>query len=461
MERKKLKIVFVGAGSVCFCPPTISDILHNEFIRSCDLEIALMDIRKEALEISGDFCCKLRDKYKKDAKIITTLDLREALAGADFVIAAIEVDRYFYWSQDYHIPRKYGFRQVYGENGGPGSLFHALRNMGPMIHIAKTMEELCPNAILLNYTNPEAKLITAISKASNIQAVGLCHGEVGGVKQVAEILGISPEDIESEVSGLNHFGVFTKITDKKTGKDLYPELIEKEKQIGKLVHWDHQALARIMLRIYGKWIYPGSNHIGEYFAWSDQFVAAQPLQYYYDPLTEKPWSSTENEPLEFLYSIESKKSWEDDVASSTTEEIFQKALNQDENNDGKPSKEYGVKIIEAVASGKSIRIGAVNVPNKGYAPGLPEGMVVEVPAIVDGTGIHPLKTEAIPKALAGQMAVVGTITELLYEAYVEKSRKKLLQAILLDPTVSTYTNAIALIDEMCELQKDILPELYW
>lgn len=455
---KKVKIAFIGAGSVCFCPATISDILHNKFLRSCDLEIALMDIRKEALEVSGGLCNKLKEKYKKDAKIITTLGLKEALCGADFVITAIEVERYFYWSQDFHIPRKYGFRQVYGENGGPGGLFHALRNMGPMINIAKTMEEVCPNAYLLNYTNPEAKLVTAISKASNIKVVGLCHGEVGAVHEVADMLGVGIDDIETEVSGINHFGVVTKILDKKTGKDLYPEFIRKEQEKGKLVHWDYSAFSRTLLHLYGKWVYPCSNHSGEYFSWSDQFVAAQPMQYYYNPMTEDPWSSVTNEPLEFMYTIE-RGSWEEAAAGTSSDEAFKMAFDLD--GEENVSNEYGVKIIEAIASDTPTHIGAVNVPNKGFAPSLPDGMVVEVPALVDGSGIHPKVTSEIPKGLAGQMTIVGNVSDLLYEAYAEKSRKKLLQAILLDPTVSTYANAVALVNEMCERQKDILPEMHW
>lgn len=458
MVNKKVKVAIIGAGSVVFCPCTVNDIFHSEFFQKCDLEIALMDIREKALHVSKELCDKLREKYKKDAKIIATLDLKTALYGADFVVSAIEVERYFYWSQDFHIPRKYGFRQVYGENGGPGGLFHTLRNMGPMINIAKTMEQECPDAILLNYTNPEAKLVTAISRASKTPVVGLCHGEQGAVRNVAKILGVDPSDLETEVSGINHFGILTKIKDKKTGKDLYPELIEKEKSLDKLVHWDKWALSRIMLRVYGKWVYPGGSHSGEYFAWSDQFIAAQFMQYYYDPMTEKPWSSIVNDHLTFLDNIE-RNSWEEGIASVDMEEHFRNTFLNDDTNHR--SLEYGVKIMEAILSGNEIRIGAVNVPNKGYAPSLREGMVVEVPAIVNADGIHPQKTAEIPLGLAGQMSIIGDVSDLCYEAYAEQSRNKLLQAILLDPTVSSYANAVALIDEMCELQKDILPPMYW
>ena len=456
---KKLKIAIVGAGSVSFCPATVSDILKNPSIKTAALEIALMDIAPEALEVSAAFCLKLKERHKPDAVISPTLDLRAALTGADFVVTAIEKERYFYWSQDFHLPRKYGFRQVYGENGGPGGMFHTLRNLAPMIEIAKTMEEVCPDAYLLNYTNPEAKLIGMVSKATKIKAVGLCHGEKIGIWHIAQMMGKKPEEIAVEVSGLNHFGIFTKITDKATGEDLYPTLKEAERKLPKLYAWDSHALARTMLRTYGVWVYPGTNHIGEYFAWSDQFLASSLMQYAYDPASESPWSSLENAPLKFIYDIaHGQRSWEEDMAQNKKEDLFQKAFDADRDIS---SGEYGVPIIEAIAFDKEIHIGAVNVVNAGYAPNLPDGMAVEVPAKVNGTGIHPQRTLPIPTALAAMIATQGAVADLVYEAYAEKSRMKLLQAMLLDPTVSSYANAALLINEMCDLQKDILPPLRW
>lgn len=459
-KYEKIKIAIIGAGSVSFCPTTVIDILHNQAINSLPLEIALMDIRAEALEVSHGFCKKLRDRKNPAAKITATLNLREALEGADFVVTAIEVDRYHYWSMDFHVPRKYGFRQIYGENGGPGGMFHTLRNLSPMLEIAHTMEEVCPDAYLLNYTNPEAKLVEMIAKDTSIKVVGLCHGEWWGVEQAASLLGMDRDDIETEVCGLNHFGCITRITDRKTGEDLYPLLKERERRKPKLAYWDHDALSRIMLRVYGVWVYPGANHIGEYFAWSDGFLASALMQYYYDPAVEHPWDDRKN-PLEFIYTLDSLngRDWETEMANKDSDDIFRDAFAAAENYE--VSNEYGVPIIEAIAFNKPARMGGVNVMNHGYAPNLPDNMVVEIPAVVDGDGIHPQKTKEIPTAIASMIATQGAITQLLYEAYKEKSRNKLLQAILLDPTVSSYSNAVALINEMFENQKEILPEMNW
>lgn len=464
-KYEKLKITIIGAGSVSFCPSTVLDIFKSKEINTLPLEIALMDIKKEALDVSFGFCQKIRDQKNPQAEISATTNLKEALQDADFVVTAIEKDRYHYWSQDFHIPRKYGFRQIYGENGGPGGLFHTLRNLVPMLEIAHAMEEVCPDALLLNYTNPEAKLVEIILKETKIKAVGLCHGEWWGVWQVAHMLGMKMEDIETEACGLNHFACLTKIVDKKTGKDLYPLLKEKEKQLPKLANWDHDTLSRLMLRLYGVWMYPGANHIGEYFAWSDAFLASAAMQFFYDPATESPWDNKDN-PLELVYTIDSivNRDWETDMAQKDAKAIFESAFtvnDTEESSDVVQSSEYGVPIIEAIVFNKTTKIGAVNVLNDGYAPNLPNGMAVEIPAIVDGDGIHPQKTEKIPTALAAMIATQGAVTELLHEAYNEKSRNKLLQAVLLDPTVSSYNNAVAMINEMFVAQKEVLPDLRW
>ena len=455
---KTVKFAIIGAGSVSFCPATVGDILLNEAFNALDrLEIYLMDIRAEALDVSKAYCEKLAKKLGRNAVITASTDLDAAVAGADFVVTAIEVDRYHYWSQDFHIPRRYGFRQIYGENGGPGGMFHTLRNLPPLLEIARAMERGCPDAWLLNYTNPEAKLVEGVSKLSKIKAVGLCHGIGGGIWQLAEFLQMPAERIGASPVGLNHFGWFTKIWDKKTGEDLYPKLREQEKRADPLAHWDEWALSRIMLRTYGLWSYPGANHIGEYLAWSDGFLASQSVQYYFDPASENPWET--KKPPAFIYNMSGVTDRHELFPESSEQDWYKERFG----SKGKPrvSGEFGIPIAEAVYFDKPAEIGAVNVPNRGYASDLPEGMVIELPALADGQGLHPHICDPLPAAIASMICTQGTIHRLLIEAYAEKSRNKLLQAILLDPTVSNYNNSVALINEMCELQKDILPPLYW
>ena len=454
---KQVKIAFIGAGSVCFCPATVVDILQNESFSKVDVEIFLMDTRKEPMELSKNFCEKIATRLNKTPRIKASTDLREAVEGADFVITAIEVSRYHYWSQDFLVPKKYGFRQVYGENGGPGSMFHTLRNLPPLLKIAKTMEEFCPDAWLLNYTNPEAKLIEGLSRLSKIKCVGLCHGEGMGVDQLTNFLELPYEQIGYKSVGLNHFGWFTKLWDKKTGEDLYPKLKEAELRADPLAHWDELALSRIMLRTYGLYPYPGANHIGEYFAWSDAYLAGAVAQFTHDPVKDTLWKDP-SKHAPFIYSL-SAGNPTDRPLFGNKDDDWTASFNADGELHG--SGEYGIPIAEAIFFDKPTEIGTVNVPNKGYVKDLPEGMVIELPALVDGKGIHPHQTDPLPTAVAQMISNQGAIHKLVIDAFEEKSRNKLLQAVLLDPTISSYHNAVAMINEMCELQKDILPELNW
>lgn len=459
-QKNKVKFAIIGAGSVSFCPATVTDILLNEAFNSLErAEIYLMDIRNEALEVSKAYCEKLAAKFGRKVVINASTNLNEAVYGADFVITAIEVDRYHYWSQDFHIPRRYGFRQIYGENGGPGGMFHTLRNLPPIIEIARAMESGCPDAWLLNYTNPEAKLVEGISKLTKIKAVGLCHGVAGGHWVVSEFLQMPMERVGVSPLGLNHFGFFTKIWDKETGEDLYPRLREQEKKAEPLANWDELALPRIMLRTYGVWPYLGTNHIGEYIAWSDSFLASANLQYYFDPASENPWAT--KKPPPFIYNMSGGAPEQELFRrhSESGEDGYSESFNAEKKC--RVSGEYGIPIAEAVFFDKPAEIGAVNMPNKGYASDLPEDMVIELPALADGKGIHPHKCDLLPVAVASMISTQGAIHKLVIEAYAEKSRNKLLQALLLDPTVSNYNNSVALINEMCELQKDILPPLHW
>ncbi len=457
---EKLKITLIGAGSVSFGPLTITDVILSEKLNSVPLELCIMDIDGEALEISEHYGKEVIKHIGRDINFWATTNLEDAVRDADFVVTAIEVDRYHYWSIDFHIGRRYGSRQVYGENGGPGGMFHFLRNVGPMLEIARTMEKVCPDAYLLNYTNPEAKLVEAISKLTTIKAVGICHGFEMGVHQVCDILGRKREDIYCEGNGLNHFGLITKIQDKATGEDLYPELKVIERDSNWLSKWDEVGLSRIMFRMYGLFPYPGTNHIGEYMAWADDFLASAKIQYFYDPATEEPWE-TRKTP-EFVYDFCSNPTsvgYRDNRDNKVDQ--YKTQFRVDENMEFRFSGEYGIPIMEAIAFNIETKIPSLNLLNKGQMPGIMLDMCVEGPAIIDGNGIRLLDCEPLPLAMNAMINTQGAIAQLLIEAYQEKSRNKLLQAVLFDPTVGSYNSSIAMIDEIFKLEADLLPEMKW
>lgn len=445
----RLKVVLVGAGSRSFGPGAVRDVLLSGPLKGCTVDLVLMDIVKEHLDDSAAYARWAKRQLRHGARISATTDLRAALDAADFVITAIEVNRFLYWSQDFHVPRKHGFRQVFGENGGPGGIFHALRNMGPMVEIARTMEEVCPRALMLNFTNPEHKLCEAVSRLTTVQSVGLCHGVFMGQEQIARILDMPVERLQTVACGINHFTWFQEVRDRRTGEDLYPRLREAERQADWLSDWHELALARILFRRFGLWPSPAPNHYGEYIRWAEEFVASE-LQYFYDPADGHPWET--GVTPEFVYSL----------SGHPTARPLRPAGPQPwdpKKSPLKPSGELAVPIIEAISCGVRRELDAVNVPNRGAIPNLPEDMVVEVPAVADADGLRAVPCAPLPEAIAAMLRVQGSIHKLIVEAFAERSKDKLIQAVLLDPTVDSYRRAVEMVDEMLRLQADILPPL--
>jgi alpha-galactosidase len=171
-----IRIVLIGAASREFGPATLRDIYLSEPIAEVGADIVLMDLDAEGLRETRAYAEVLETRTGRGFSVAATTDLEASLAGADYVVMAIEMRRYYYWAQDFHVPRTFGFRQIYGENGGPGGLFHALRNMTPSVRIAESVARICPGAWILNYTNPLTKLCEAQSRLTDAQVIGLCHG---------------------------------------------------------------------------------------------------------------------------------------------------------------------------------------------------------------------------------------------------------------------------------------------
>jgi len=453
----KVKIVLVGAGSREFGPASIRDILLSDALCSLDLEIMLMDISQAGLADMQGYARSVAEKLGRSPNITFSSDLDEALEGADAVITAFEVKRYFYWAEDFHVPRKHGFRQIYGENGGPGGLFHALRNMGPTLHVAHAIERVCPDAWLLNYTNPLTKLSEALSRLSTVKMVGLCHGVFQGMRQVSRLLEMNVEDLDAKACGLNHFTWFQALHDRNTGEDLYPRLRERERAAHWLAEWDEIALSRILFRVFGLFPSPGANHIGEYLRWAEEFLGSSVLQFFYDPVDGHPWD-TGNVPT-WIYNLDEQPTnvplFPDKPLPriKPTRELRTQAL--------EPSGELAIPILEGVLCGEKRTLDAVNVRNDGFIPGLPADAVVEVPAEADAGGLRPASMAPLPTGVLAMLHPQTSINKLLVEAYAEGSRNKLLQAVLLEPTCHSYRSAVNMINEMCALQKDILPPMAW
>ena len=464
-----MKIVLVGAGSREFGPASIRDILLSDILCDGPIEIALVDIDPAGLPRARAYTEAVAEKLHRSATVTSTTRVADALPGADAVILSIEINRYFYWAQDFHVPRAFGFRQIYGENGGPGGLFHALRNMGPTLEVARAMERHCPDAWLVNYTNPLTKLCEAVNRLSEVRTVGLCHGVFHGIEQMARILELPPERLDARASGLNHFTWFGSVSDRETGKDLYPRLRERERAADWLHDWDEIALSRILFRVFGRFPSPGANHIGEYIRWAGDFLASSALQFFYDPADGHPWETGEvptwiynlgDEPTETPLFPGKRR---ERARGSREERAGRARADTDSYADAplSPSGELAVPLLEGVLRGEERYLDAANVPNAGYVPGLPDGAVVEVPARACASGLHPFTMERLPEAVLALLRTQVSINRLLVDAFETRSRSPLLQALLLDPTTESYRQSVALINEMFRLQKDVLPVLDW
>ena len=444
-----LRIVMIGAGSRSFGPAMVRDVFLSPLLHAQDVELVLMDKAADRLPEIAGYAGKLNDTLHRRVRIVATTDVDEALRKAAFVITAIDRQRELYWSMDFHVPRNFGFRQVFGENGGPGGLFHALRNMPPMIAIARAMERLCPDAWLLNFSNPEHKLCEAVSRLTSIRNVGLCHGVFMGLGQMAHILGMKAEDLDAAACGMNHFTWFQSVRDRRTGEDLYPRLRQAEAEGDWLADWHEIGLGRILFRHFGLWPSCGANHYGEYIRWAEEFVASE-MQYFYDPADGHPWET--GVVPEFVYSLGGDKTTRPWRKPESKPQPFA-------TTDLRPSGELAVPIIEALACGAARALAAVNVVNNGAIPNLPADMVVEVPAAADVGGIRSCRMEALPEGVAALLRVQASIQKLLVEAFAEESRGKLIQAMLLEPTVDSYRRAVACVDELIRLQAAVLPPL--
>lgn len=454
------RIVLIGAASREFGPATLRDIHLSDPIAGEGAEIVLMDLDGEGLETTRRYAEALEAKTGRSFRVTATTDLEASLEGADFVVMAIELDRYFYWAQDFHLPRMHGFRQIYGENGGPGGLFHALRNMGPSVEIARAVARVCPDAWLLNYTNPLTKLCEAQTRLTDARVVGLCHGVFHGKEQICRILDHPLDDLEAYASGLNHFTWFESIRSKSTGEDFYPRLKERERAAHWLSDWDEIALSRTLLRVFGLYPSPGANHIGEYVRWAEEFLGSSAVQFFYDPRDGHPWDT--GEVPTWIYNLNDDPTHTPLFPGRRLSRL--KAPREDREGQGerlRPSGELAIPIMEGLAFGVEHDLAAVNVPNEGFVPGLPDGSVVEVPAKVGTRGLEPRTMHRLPEAVLAMLRTQTSINRLLVDAFASKSRDALLQALLLDPTTHSYRASVELIDRMFDVQGDVLPALEW
>jgi len=434
------KITIIGAGSLVFSYQLIWDVLS--FPEISESTISLMDIDEERLNLIAQLAQKMVKERGGKAKIEASLDRREALKDADYVIITIEVGGLDAYLNDLKIPDKYGINQNAGDTIGPGGVFRALRTVPVMVDICKDMEELCPNAHLLNYTNPMVINCWAMNKVSKIKKVGLCHSVQGTAEQLASYMQIPYEELSYWVAGINHMAWFLEL--KWKGKDAYPILrrIAKDKNL-----WD---------RVIGGYKKSGMKDIVrfkimEYFSY---FVTESSYHMSeYVPYFRK--NEKQMEELGILY-----RWWLD---YKNTSEIYTKKIKEQIASKNKivieNSNEYAPQIIYSLHTGKPRRING-NVENRGLITNLPEGCCVEVPCLVDKSGIHPCYVGDLPPQCAALNRSNIGVQELAVQAALTADKDALLQAVALDPLTSsilTLDEIKKMVDEMIKAEAKYLP----
>ena len=445
------KITLVGAGGMSFGPTMVNDVIHTPTLAGSRL--MLHDVQEDRLARAFRFATRLNAANGAPIVLDRSTDPVAAMEGSDFVISSAEFGRFRYWRQDFEIPNRHGARQINGENGGPGAVFHSLRSITNTLGICATIEAHAPGAFLINLSNPMSRVTLAINRATGLANVGMCHEIRIGVDRLARLLRMKTRDVEASASGINHFTFFTELRDRRTGEDLIPRVralfarpvfdfsprsaavakrMMRSVPLGALADQLYAPVVTHMIREFGVIPCSVDSHIGEYLPDALDIGSYHPSGVDYfeslDQLAERvaTWATTTRLPLP-LHRI--GHSWEEVVP-----------------------------IIAAMWTGTPTRIMAVNVPNQGFIPNVAEGAIVEVGATVDGTGVHAETMPPIVEPIAGHIATQVELQELIVRSALTRDPELAFQAVREDPAAPADRAACrAMFDELVRLQASELP----
>ena len=408
------KIAIIGAGSIIFCKTLAMDILATDALKNS--EICLMSRTKPKLDRMEGFLKQVVRENGLHARVWSTLDRREALRGADYVICMIQVGGVEAFGMDYKIPLKFGVDQCIGDSLGPGGVFRGLRTIPVLADILHDMEELCPDALLLNYANPMAACCLAIRRVSaQVQSIGLCHGVQTTLDLISRYVNCPKEQVDFLCAGINHMAWFLKLHDKRTGRDLYPTL---RRNMEKPEYYANEKVRGEVMRQFGYFMTESTGHLSEYLPWFRSSKRA--LELYCD---EPNFGGETGAYYKYSAMMAGKYGHVDYLATENPRL-------------GKRSVEYCSYILEAVETDRPFRLNG-NVRNDGYITNLPNGCCVEVPVFVDKRGIHPVRVGALPPQCAALNQSNVTVQTLAVEAGLTGDPEYIVHAIALDPLTST------------------------
>lgn len=428
-----LKIAFLGAGSTVFAKNVLGDCILTPALQ--EAEFALYDIDQQRLKDSAMMLENINKNYGNQARIKSYHELKKALTGADYIINAIQVGGYRPSTViDFEIPKKYGLRQTIADTLGIGGIFRALRTIPVLLEFAKEIETVAPEAWFLNYTNPMAILTGAMLRATGVKTVGLCHSVQVCHQNLLEPLGMSTDNIQYKIAGINHMAWLLEIT--RDGKDLYPEI--KKKAFNRTE--PHSDLVRYeIMKRFGYYVTESSEHNAEYLPYFIKEKYPELIEKFQIPLDEYPRRCEKQ-----------LADW-----SEMREELV-----KNEQIEHQRTKEYASYILEAMETNNPYKIGG-NVLNKGLITNLPAKAVVEVPCLIDSSGVSPCYVGELPEQLAALNRTNINTQLLTIKAALTRKKDYIYQAAMLDPHTSaelTIDEIINLCDDLIEAHGDWLPK---
>lgn len=430
------KFAFIGAGSFVFTRNVVRDLLTFPAFEDC--ELALMDINPERLDGIRRCVQRIVDASGKPAKITTTLSRPEALTGADGVLCTVFNGDTDVWRYDIEVPKKYGVDINVGDTRSVAGIFRALRNIPLMLDICADIKKYCPNAVFLNYTNPMAMLCKAMQTYTDIEVTGLCHSVQGSAKMLADWIGAPLDEITYTCAGVNHQAFYLKFD--WNGKDAYPLLREKLKDPE---YYNKEQVRNEMFRHLDYYVTESSGHNSEY----NQWFRKRP-----DLIEKYCTHGTGWNPGEYAYSLnlhmERDKHWREQL-----DEWLQQDFSLERGN------EYSSYIFNARFGDHTPFQFNGNVINNGAIPNLPAESCVEIPCLADKSGIHPMMVGPLPDHLAILVNTTTRIENLVVDAAMTKDKRKVFQAVCMDPLTSAVCS-LEEIHQMCDELFEINKEFF-
>jgi len=429
------KVVFIGAGSWGFTRNLVRDLLTFPLLQ--DATISLVDINPDRLAFAKRAVERIIKEGNYGAKIETTLNRREVLEGADAVLCTILAGGVQVWRHDIEIPKKYGVDFNVGDTRGTAGIFRALRTIPEMVNICRDMEELCPNAILLNYTNPMAMLCRAMQRESSIQVTGLCHSVQGTAAMLARWIGAPMSEVDYVCAGINHQAFYLKYTWK--GEDAYPLIREAVK---KPEIYNQELVRNEMFLHLDYYVTESSGHNSEYNWW----FRKRP-----DLIEKYCLHGTNWNPGKHAYILETYLSRED-TWRADAEKWFERPI------DLRRGNEYAASIINAYLGGEPFEFNG-NVPNKGLIPNLPYDACVEVPVVANRRGFNSIFVGPLPPQLAALNNLNIAIEEMAVEAALTGNPRLVFQACAYDPVAASVLSLAEIKDMVQTMLKQNEPYL--